>query len=106
MVRFCAYFPLILLSTLSLGMQYCCAACAYVRDIEKVYKSEVKLKNKQMGDVMGGDDSWQNVDKTQARCEMCQNDEAFFMQIQIRSADEPSTTFYKCCRCKHQWNDK
>lgn len=43
---------------------------------------------------------------TTARCPHCEFTKAYFMQIQIRSADEPSTTFYKCVQCKKQWNDK
>lgn len=42
-----------------------------------------------------------------AICPKCENTRAYFMQIQIRSADEPSTIFYKCCRntCGHQWRE-
>ena len=40
-------------------------------------------------------------------CPKCEHKRAFFMQIQTRSADEPMTTFYKCCNmsCSHQWRD-
>lgn len=31
------------------------------------------------------------------RNERCDNREAYFRQVQIRSADEPMTTFYKVC---------
>lgn len=30
-------------------------------------------------------------------CPKCEHPRAYFMQIQTRSADEPMTTFYKCC---------
>ena len=42
-----------------------------------------------------------------AVCEKCRNPEAYYMQIQIRSADEPMTTFYRCTdhRCGNQWQD-
>jgi DNA-directed RNA polymerase III subunit RPC11 len=97
---------LLLIEEAQEGMRYCCPTCTYARNIEKVYHCTVKVKNKEVGDVMGGDDAWENVDKTEAKCENCNHTEAYFMQIQIRSADEPSTCFYKCVRCKHQWNDK
>ena len=37
----------------------------------------------------------------------CSHGEAFFMQLQIRSADEPMTTFFKCAKkgCGHRWNE-
>lgn len=40
-------------------------------------------------------------------CPKCEHPRAFFMQIQTRSADEPMTTFYKCCslQCGHRWRD-
>lgn len=92
------------------------------------------LKRKAVDDVLGGEDSWKNVDSTEVECpKECGSERAFFMQIQIRSADEPSTTFYKyvvffaalfcvrvilmvssfptlcdrCCnmQCNHQWRE-
>ncbi|XP_009993826.1 PREDICTED: DNA-directed RNA polymerase III subunit RPC10 [Chaetura pelagica] len=40
-------------------------------------------------------------------CPKCEHPRAYFMQIQTRSADEPMTTFYKCCnaQCGHRWRD-
>ena len=68
------------------------------------YSSEAKLKTKQVDDVLGGADAWEDVDRVKTKCPFCDGDEAFFMQIQIRSADEPMTIFYKCCTCMKQWN--
>lgn len=52
--------------------------------------TRVKLIRKQVDDIMGGEDAWKNVDSTDAACPKCDNPRAFFMQLQIRSADEPS----------------
>lgn len=40
-------------------------------------------------------------------CPKCEHPRAYFMQLQTRSADEPMTTFYKCCnaQCGHRWRD-
>lgn len=40
-------------------------------------------------------------------CPKCEHGRAYFMQIQIRSADEPSSIFYKCCNpsCNYQWRE-
>jgi DNA-directed RNA polymerase subunit M/transcription elongation factor TFIIS len=56
-------------------------------------------------DILGGKSAWENVDRTSAICPKCQHHEAYFVQIQIRSADEPMTIFYKCCQCTFQWNE-
>lgn len=57
--------------------------------------------------VLGGKAAWENVDSTDAECPTCGHKRAYFMQIQTRSADEPMTTFYKCCNheCNHTWRD-
>jgi DNA-directed RNA polymerase III subunit RPC11 len=87
------------------GMRFCCPMCPYRHNIQKTYVKEVKIKLKVVDDVLGGADAWENVDRTEAKCPHCSYTEAYFMQIQIRSADEPSTTFYKCVKCAKQWND-
>lgn len=87
------------------GMRFCCPACPYVNQLNKVYVSSAKIKKKQVDDILGGADSWENVDRTYAICPQCRHDSAYFMQIQIRSADEPSTTFYRCVKCSKQWSD-
>lgn len=40
-------------------------------------------------------------------CGKCGNEKAYFFEIQIRSADEPATTFYKCANeaCSNQWRE-
>jgi len=55
------------------------------------------MKRKQVDDVMGGEGAWDNVDNTEAQCPVqeCGGDRAYFYMVQIRSADEPMTTFYK-----------
>jgi DNA-directed RNA polymerase III subunit RPC11 len=61
----------------------------------------------EVDDVLGGAAAWENVDSTDEQCPKCCHPRAYFMQIQTRSADEPMTTFYKCCNtaCGHRWRD-
>jgi len=58
-------------------------------------------------DVLGGATAWGYVDSTYEQCPKCFHPHAYFMQIQTRSADEPMTTYYKCCHtaCGHHWHD-
>ncbi len=51
--------------------------------------------SKKADDMLGGKDQWKNVDSTEATCPKCEHNKAYYMQIQIRSADEPSSLFYK-----------
>ena len=39
------------------------------------------------------------------KCEKCGNNEAIWWMLQTRSADEPTTQFYRCTKCKHTWRD-
>ncbi|KAB0379244.1 hypothetical protein FD755_007028 [Muntiacus reevesi] len=47
------------------------------------------------------------VDDVLEPCPKCEHPRAYSMQLQTRSADEPMTTFYKCCnaQCGHCWRD-
>lgn len=71
------------------------------------HTSRKQLKRKEVDDVLGGADAWKNVDSTEVTCPKCEHERAYFMLIQIRSADEPSSIFYKCCNddCQHQWRE-
>ncbi|KAL0068433.1 RNA polymerase III C11 subunit [Marasmius tenuissimus] len=57
--------------------------------------SRTKLKRKEVDDVLGGEEMWKHADSTAASCPRCNNSQAYFYQLQIRSADEPMTTFYR-----------
>ncbi|PWN41730.1 hypothetical protein IE81DRAFT_314731 [Ceraceosorus guamensis] len=94
----------LLISTEGEGNKWTCQTCPYEFPITKQMTTRVRLRRKQVDDIMGGEDAWKNVDATDAPCPKCENPKAFFLQIQIRSADEPMTTFYRCTErtCGHQ----
>ena len=87
-------------------MQFRCQVCPYVHEIREAYTNLLRTKKKEVEDVFGGDEAWDNVDRTEAVCPECSHNEAFFKQIQIRSADEPMSTFYRCTKCHAKWNDR
>ncbi|CAI9729149.1 DNA-directed RNA polymerase III subunit RPC10 [Octopus vulgaris] len=84
-----------------------CHTCPYIQNITRMVKYRKYPKLKEVDDVLGGASAWENVDSTQETCPKCEHGRAYFMQIQTRSADEPMTTFYKCCNveCAHRWKD-
>ncbi|KZF22183.1 hypothetical protein L228DRAFT_247808 [Xylona heveae TC161] len=84
-----------------------CRTCPYQFVLKNRYFERTEMKRKEVEDVMGGAGAWDNVDSTDAQCpaQDCDGDKAYFYMVQIRSADEPMTTFLKCCKCGHRWKE-
>lgn len=92
-----------------------CRTCPYQMPLAGVFYEKKQMVPKEVEDVLGGADSWKNVDKVPGmflrvrHCSCtrltsfavpcvdpgCSSQQAYFRQVQIRSADEPMTTFYK-----------
>ncbi|KAL3812008.1 hypothetical protein ACHAXA_001315 [Cyclostephanos tholiformis] len=87
---------------------FACTTCPYSKSISSPQiRRSYPTNRKKVDDILGGANAWENVDRTMAVCpNNCGCMEAYFMQMQIRSADEPMSVFYKCVKCSHQWNDK
>jgi len=43
--------------------------------------------------------------KVQKTCPKCGHNEAVYWQEQILSADEPSTSFFRCLKCNKVWRE-
>lgn len=82
-----------------------CHSCPYKRPIKEPIESVKYSKLKEVDDVLNDANTWKNVDQADAKCPKCEHEKAYFMQMQIRSADEPSTTFYRCVSCSHNWKE-
>ncbi|XP_020583927.1 DNA-directed RNA polymerase III subunit RPC10-like [Phalaenopsis equestris] len=86
--------------------RFTCLTCPYVYPIKTKIVREIKLVRKEIEPIFEADDM-KYAPKTAATCPKCHNGEAYFRQIQIRSADEPMTTFYRCCNdnCRFDWRE-
>ncbi|CAK9439748.1 uncharacterized protein LODBEIA_P38480 [Lodderomyces beijingensis] len=85
-----------------------CSTCPYSFPIVGFQIFDRKtLNTKVVDDILGGEGAWDNVDQTQAQCPVnsCSGNKAYYFQLQIRSADENSTTFLKCTTCSHRWRE-
>lgn len=101
----CANMLLVELTEANRNLQYYCQTCPYVYSIDRQITKQAPLVKKQVDDVLGGDEAWKNVQKTDITCPKCSYGQAYFMEIQIRSADEPATLFFKCVQCAHRWRE-
>ncbi len=86
-------------------MRFYCKSCPYVFNINQTMKNYSTFEKKSADSILGGKEAWENVAKTDVTCPKCECGKAYFRQIQIRSADEPSTIFYKCVDCGFEWRE-
>ncbi|KAG6466768.1 hypothetical protein ZIOFF_075417 [Zingiber officinale] len=88
-----------------------CASCGNLLQIQPGIGQRIvrrqRLVKKELDPIFSGADAMKFASKTQTTCPRCHHGEAYFRQMQIRSADEPMSTFYQCCNdiCNHQWRE-
>ncbi|XP_050517431.1 DNA-directed RNA polymerase III subunit RPC10 [Diabrotica virgifera virgifera] len=109
MVEFCPFCHNLLFveENVQRQLQFTCNICPVFFPLTKFMSVRNFYKLKEIDDVLGGEEAWKNVDSTEETCPKCSHKRAYFMQLQTRSADEPMTTFYRCCNpeCNHNWRD-
>jgi len=73
--------------------------------VDRVISTDVLLQKKHVDDVLGAEDEFKGAQETEKTCEKCDHNKAYFFTVQIRSADEPTTEFYRCVKCGHNWRE-
>lgn len=84
--------------------KYVCRGCKRTMDIGA--KPEIittESKDKEIAIISS--DSPATLPKTRILCPKCKHTEAFFVIRQTRSADEPETMIYRCCKCNYSWRE-
>lgn len=102
---FCPCCGNLLLIELAGDVQFYCKTCSYRYTLSGQISRSLTLTRKSVDPVLGGETAWQGADKTHNPCPICMFPEAFWIQIQVRSSDEPMSRFYRCCQCAHQWRE-
>ena len=90
------------------SLRYFCKTCPYVFNVnKKIKRIETFDDKKEIDLVYGGKEAWKNVSTTEVVCpnSKCRHNKAYYKEIQIRSADEPTTIFYKCEKCGYEWKE-
>ncbi|MDI1494797.1 MAG: transcription factor S [Cenarchaeum symbiont of Oopsacas minuta] len=82
-----------------------CSTCGYTENTngapkQKEEKSEISDFN-----ILDQDEGKEALPTIKKDCEKCGHDEAVWWMLQTRSADEPTTQFYRCVKCSHTWRD-
>jgi len=88
-----------------LGLQ--CHLCGYVegqkiKQIKKIIDEEEPDFSLLAFEGNEGEDTNPTI---KLDCEKCGHNEAVWWMFQTRSADEPTTRFYRCQKCKYTWRD-
>ena len=87
------------------GLQ--CSKCGYTEG-EKI-KQQKKIVDDSESinefNVFEGNEGEESHPTIKIECEKCGNDEAVWWMLQTRSADEPTTQFYRCSKCRYTWRN-
>ncbi|KAJ3433691.1 DNA-directed RNA polymerase iii subunit rpc10 [Anaeramoeba flamelloides] len=112
MAQFCSVCGNLLLLTYSAGevgdIILVCQTCPYQKKVRKTQIFNVPLPKIEEKMMLIGEDSFEGAQTTNnASCPKCGGSKAWFFQLQIRSADESPTTFFKCANkaCSIKWKE-
>lgn len=114
-IQFCEECGGMLRQEVKDGKLFLVCKCGHEEEIE-VDKKQIERKKKRLIQqkqaeldknvvIMTSDDDVSVHLKVREECPKCHNMEAETWQVQTRSADEPSTTFFKCTKCKFTWRE-
>ncbi|VDO69248.1 unnamed protein product [Schistosoma mattheei] len=73
--------------------------------LEHKPRQDVRLRLEEDA-VFSVEDEYSSSAQTDEKCPKCGHTRAYFVQMQTRSADEPSTTKYSCMKCHHIWTEQ
>ena len=86
------------------GSDLSCPKCGYSESDSQVIKKE-KKEDKSEINILAENEGKESLPTIKIECEKCGNDEAVWWMLQTRSADEPTTQFYRCTECRHTWRN-
>ena len=83
-----------------------CPKCGYTEGQEAEIQDQVsEEESKSDFLVLDENEGKDTMPTIEIECEKCGNKEAFWWMLQTRSADEPTTQFYRCTKCEYTWRN-
>ncbi len=83
-----------------------CPKCDYTEGQET--KQTKKVEEPEIEEsilAFEGNEGEESLPTIKIECEKCGHNEAVWWMLQTRSADEPTTQFYRCTKCKYTWRN-
>eukprot|EP01061_Rhynchopus_euleeides_P004203 TRINITY_DN13493_c0_g1_i1.p1 TRINITY_DN13493_c0_g1~~TRINITY_DN13493_c0_g1_i1.p1 ORF type:complete len:108 (+),score=27.55 TRINITY_DN13493_c0_g1_i1:60-383(+) len=104
---FCPYCATLLLLEQVDGLRLYCNICGYRCGITEDITVRTEMKNRPVFDLLSEGGAWRHATKVTAQCKSveCDGDNAYFFEVQTRTAEEPKTKFFKCVSCSHRWRE-
>jgi len=87
------------------GLQ--CTKCGYTEGGETKTTKKITAEEEPDFSLLAfeGNEGEESNPTVEIICETCGHNEAVGWMFQTRSADEPTTRFYRCQKCKYTWRD-
>lgn len=85
------------------GLQ--CPKCNYVEGKENKQTKKPVQEHESQFNILSQNETVESLPTIKIECEKCGNDEAVWWMLQTRSADEPTTQFYRCSKCRYTWRN-
>jgi len=83
----------------------CCTKCDYTEGDATTTKQVKEEKDVSEFNVLEKSDDQETLPTIKIYCEKCGHDQAVWWMLQTRSADEPTTQFYRCIKCNFTWRN-
>ncbi len=82
-----------------------CPKCDYTEGGTSTTKKVQEEPEVSEFNVLAENEAKETLPTIKIDCEKCGHNEAVWWMLQTRSADEPTTQFYRCIKCKHTWRN-
>ena len=81
-----------------------CPKCGYTEKGAKHRKQE-KEESTSTINILDENEKKETLPVIKIDCAKCGHTEAVWWMLQTRSADEPTTQFYRCTKCNYTWRN-